>query len=161
MSAPRLGTTWPSTKVGFQAKKNHGHVDLIGLVPVSGNPARVCRPSSTALRVCGKNSCDFKECVLFAVDVKIHSRKVMVKGPRGVLRRNFRHLQVDISMPTKKTILVEKWFGIKQELAAVRTVCSHIENMFKGVMKVSLNVCPVLLGENVVQVLSRLNCVVF
>merc|ERR1712107_108032 len=30
---------------------------------------------------------------------------------------------------------VEKWFGKKKELAAVRTVCSHIENLFKGVMK--------------------------
>ncbi len=76
-------------------------------------------------------------CILpFSVEVKIHSRKVMVKGPRGVLRRNFRHLQVDISKPDAQSILVEKWFGVKAELAAVRTVCSHIENMFKGVMKV-------------------------
>ncbi len=77
------------------------------------------------------------------MEVKIHSRKVMVKGPRGVLRRNFRHLQVDISKPDPTTILVEKWFGIKSELAAVRTVCSHIENMFKGVMKVSPGHKPV------------------
>merc|ERR1712004_670514 len=42
---------------------------------------------------------------------------------------------VDIRMNSKNTILVEKWFGIKKELAAVRTVCSHIENMFKGVIK--------------------------
>merc|ERR1712190_568078 len=26
-----------------------------------------------------------------------------------------------------------KWFGKKKQLAAVRTVCSHITNMFKGV----------------------------
>jgi large subunit ribosomal protein L9e len=30
-------------------------------------------------------------------------------------------------------IKVEKWFGTKKEIAAVRTVCSHIENMLKGV----------------------------
>ncbi len=72
--------------------------------------------------------------------VKINSRKVQVKGPRGILRRDFSHLQVDIKMPTKKTIIVEKWFGISRELAAVRTVCSHIENMFKGVTKVSFRV---------------------
>merc|ERR1712142_161613 len=59
----------------------------------------------------------------------------MGKGPRGVLRRQFRHLAVDIRKNSKDTILVEKWFGIKKELAAVRTVCSHIENMFKGVIK--------------------------
>lgn len=36
-----------------------------------------------------------------------------------------------------KCLKVEKWFGTKKELAAVRTVCSHIENMIKGVTKVS------------------------
>jgi large subunit ribosomal protein L9e len=30
---------------------------------------------------------------------------------------------------------VEKWFGRRKELAAVRTVCSHIENLIKGVTK--------------------------
>merc|ERR1712045_341254 len=69
------------------------------------------------------------------VEVKIKSRQVVVKGPRGTLRRQFRHLAVDIRLNSKNTILVEKWFGIKRELAAVRTVCSHIQNMFKGVIK--------------------------
>lgn len=30
-------------------------------------------------------------------------------------------------------ITVEKWFGKKKELAAIKTVCSHIENLFTGV----------------------------
>ncbi|CAG7819810.1 unnamed protein product [Allacma fusca] len=34
-----------------------------------------------------------------------------------------------------QTVKVEKWFGSKKEIAAVRTVCSHIENMIKGVTK--------------------------
>ena len=38
-------------------------------------------------------------------------------------------------MPNPTTIKVEKWFGKRKELAAVRTVCSHIENMMKGVTK--------------------------
>merc|ERR1739848_285519 len=38
-------------------------------------------------------------------------------------------------MPDKNTIKVEKWFGKKKKLAAVRTVCSQIENLFKGVTK--------------------------
>merc|ERR1711893_222459 len=53
----------------------------------------------------------------------------------GTLRRSFKHLSVDIRRINKKELLVEKWFGIKKELAAVRTVCSHIENMIKGVTK--------------------------
>merc|ERR1739843_21249 len=32
-------------------------------------------------------------------------------------------------------ITVEKWFGKKKELAAIKTVCSHIENLFTGVTK--------------------------
>lgn len=38
-------------------------------------------------------------------------------------------------MINPKLLKVEKWFGTKKELAAVRTVCSHIENMLKGVTK--------------------------
>ena len=38
-------------------------------------------------------------------------------------------------MVNARTLKVEKWFGTKKELAAVRTVCSHIENMLKGVTK--------------------------
>jgi len=69
------------------------------------------------------------------IDVSIKSRAVTVKGPRGSLTKAFKHLAVDIYKVDKDTIKVEKWFGKKKELAAVRTVCSHIENLFKGVMK--------------------------
>lgn len=64
--------------------------------------------------------------------VHVKSRLVTVKGPRGVLKRNFKHLAVDIRMVNPRLLKVEKWFGSKKELAAVRTVCSHVENMIKG-----------------------------
>ncbi|KAK3748086.1 hypothetical protein RRG08_047477 [Elysia crispata] len=67
------------------------------------------------------------------VSGSVKSRTVTIKGPRGTLVRSFKHLPVDISSPTKKQLKVEKWFGKHKELAAVRTVCSHIENMIKGV----------------------------
>ena len=70
------------------------------------------------------------------VDVSVKSRVVTVKGSRGTLVKSFKHLAVDISMPDKKTLRVEKWFGKKKELAAVRTVCSHITNLINGVTKV-------------------------
>merc|ERR1712080_325170 len=63
------------------------------------------------------------------------ARVVTVKGARGTLDKSFRHLAVDIFMPDPKTITVEKWFGKRKELAAVRTVCSHIKNMITGVTK--------------------------
>merc|ERR1712080_431841 len=61
---------------------------------------------------------------------------VEVKGPRGSLTKSFKHLAVDIYMTDKDTIKVEKWFGKTKQIAAVRTVCSHITNMFQGVTKV-------------------------
>ncbi|KAG8223506.1 hypothetical protein J437_LFUL004974 [Ladona fulva] len=67
--------------------------------------------------------------------VSVKSRRVTVKGPRGVLTRSFKHLALDICMINPRTLKVEKWFGTKKEIAAVRTVCSHIENMLKGVTK--------------------------
>ena len=70
------------------------------------------------------------------VDVSVKSRVVTVKGERGTLVKSFKHLAVDISMPNKKTVRVEKWFGKNKELAAVRTVCSHITNLMNGVTKV-------------------------
>merc|ERR1712156_446459 len=45
------------------------------------------------------------------VDASVKSRVVTVKGPRGTLIKSFKHLAVDISMPDKKTVRVEKWFS--------------------------------------------------
>ncbi|KAM7538270.1 hypothetical protein Aperf_G00000065388 [Anoplocephala perfoliata] len=51
------------------------------------------------------------------VKVSVHSRVVTVQGKRA----------------TNRKVTVTKYFGVRKELAAVRTVCSHIENMIKGV----------------------------
>lgn len=32
---------------------------------------------------------------------------------------------------------VDKWWGNRKELATVRTICSHVQNMIKGVTLVS------------------------
>ncbi|XKL63646.1 hypothetical protein PGB90_006010 [Kerria lacca] len=69
------------------------------------------------------------------VEVTVKKRIVTVVGKRGKLERSFRHLAVDIYLESKKVLKVEKWFGTKKELAAVRTVCTHVENMIKGVKK--------------------------
>lgn len=67
------------------------------------------------------------------ITVTANSRVITVKGARGILKRSFKHLALDIRMINPRTLKVEKWFGRKKELAAVRTVCSHVENMLKGV----------------------------
>ncbi|KAH9423627.1 60S ribosomal protein L9 [Dermatophagoides pteronyssinus] len=68
------------------------------------------------------------------VSVSVKNRVVRVKGPRGILTRQFKQ-QLDIEMVGKKKVLVQKWFGNRKELATVRTICSHIENMIVGVTK--------------------------
>jgi len=75
------------------------------------------------------------------VTVEIKARKVRVKGPRGVLLRDFKHLSLEMEVlpPLEengpKRIRVQKWFGSTRELAAVQSVCSHINNMFTGVQR--------------------------
>lgn len=69
------------------------------------------------------------------VEVKVKNSLITVKGPRGSLTRSFAHAKLQIEMLGKRKIKVQKWFGNRRELAVVRTVCSHIENMIKGVTK--------------------------
>jgi len=68
------------------------------------------------------------------VTCDIKSRVVTVKGKYGTLVRNFRHLPVDVKVKGS-TIVVEMWFGATKQLCALRTICSHIKNMFTGVTK--------------------------
>jgi len=63
----------------------------------------------------------------------VNNRLVTIKGKRGVLKKTFKHTQLDIKMIGKKRLMVEKWFGNRKDIATVRTVISHIENMIKGV----------------------------
>jgi len=67
------------------------------------------------------------------VDVTVRARRVTVKGPRGILVRTFKHLNLDMEKIGKRKLQIRKWHGVRKELAAVRTVCSHIDNMIKGV----------------------------
>ncbi|SBT41496.1 60S ribosomal protein L6, putative [Plasmodium ovale wallikeri] len=70
------------------------------------------------------------------VQVAINSRKVTVTGKYGTLRKSFRHLPIDVRLnKLKKYIKVVMWFGVPDSLACVRTVCSHLKNMFTGVTK--------------------------
>uniref|UniRef100_A0A8C7TPI5 Large ribosomal subunit protein uL6 n=2 Tax=Oncorhynchus mykiss TaxID=8022 RepID=A0A8C7TPI5_ONCMY len=69
------------------------------------------------------------------VEVRLKGRTVIVKGPRGVLRREFNHINLELSLlgKTHKKLRVDKWWGNRKELATVRTICSHVQNMIKGV----------------------------
>jgi large subunit ribosomal protein L9e len=66
-----------------------------------------------------------------ACTVDVKTRIVTVTGPRGTLVKNFKHLKVEMKQTGPRSILVEKWMGSSKDRAAVRTVCSHINNMSK------------------------------
>merc|ERR1711918_286604 len=69
------------------------------------------------------------------VTCELKSRVVKITGPRGVLTKSFRHMSVDMYMPSEKSIAVEKWWASSKELSVIKTVTSHIQNMIDGVTK--------------------------
>lgn len=72
-----------------------------------------------------------------AVTIKLRGREVTVKGPRGSLVRSFRHLNLELTLLSKKKLRVDVWFAKRKQLACVKTICTHVENMIKGVTYVS------------------------
>lgn len=88
----------------------------------------------------------------FSVEVFVKARKIKVTGPRGTLERDFKHLTMDVVITdgaslgytveeegadkvAQRFVKVDMWFATRQQLACVRTVCSHIENLFIGVTR--------------------------
>jgi len=70
------------------------------------------------------------------VTVTIKARIVKVKGPRGELTQNFRHLPLDMKVAEDgKTVRVERWFTSGKAPASIRSACSHLDNMIIGVTK--------------------------
>jgi len=67
------------------------------------------------------------------VEVEIKSRYVKVTGSRGSMERDFKKVNMDLRRTGKNHIRVDVWFANRKQLACIRTVCSHIENMFVGV----------------------------
>lgn len=62
------------------------------------------------------------------VTVEVKARCVTVTGPRGTLKREFKHLNVDMQhMVEERKIRVDLWFGNRKQLACIRTVCSHVD----------------------------------
>jgi large subunit ribosomal protein L9e len=102
------------------------------------------------LPMCGPSSNQQKTfSVTTTVEVEVAARVVKVKGPLGMLERDFHHISMDIRKVTsedigeeleegqasKTYIKVDIWFALRKQLASVRTICSHIENMFTGVLQ--------------------------
>lgn len=80
------------------------------------------------------------------VTVTVKSRVVNVVGKLGQLERNFKHIPMECRLVTKMEgeegeevekhyVQVDLWFANRKQLACVRTVCSHVENMIVGVTR--------------------------
>jgi large subunit ribosomal protein L9e len=67
------------------------------------------------------------------VTVNVEGRKVTVTGPRGTLSDDFSHVAVEITRLGKNKLRVSVWHGARKHIACIRTVCTHIMNMIKGV----------------------------
>ncbi|KAB0391382.1 hypothetical protein E2I00_008650 [Balaenoptera physalus] len=68
------------------------------------------------------------------VDITLKGRTVIVKGPRGTLQRDFNHISGELSLLGKiKRLRVDTWWENRKELVTVRTICSHVQNVIKGV----------------------------
>ena len=70
------------------------------------------------------------------VTVKMNGRYVSVTGPRGELHRDFNHIaKIDLHHDKENnTIVAAMYFPTSKITSALRTTCSHISNMFDGVL---------------------------
>jgi len=46
-------------------------------------------------------------------------------------------LNLELTLVGKRRLRVDVWFAKRKELACVKTICTHVENMMKGVVYVS------------------------
>lgn len=71
--------------------------------------------------------------------VSVKARQVTITGPRGTIKRNFRHFSCDMRLVKdaegNRKILIDLWFGNRKQVAGARTIQTHIENMITGVTK--------------------------
>ncbi|KAH8105906.1 60S ribosomal protein L9 [Cristinia sonorae] len=70
------------------------------------------------------------------VEITIKSRLITVKGPRGTLTKNVRHIDMDIRLLQKQNkVTLAVWQGGRKHVACLRTIKSLIVNMITGVTK--------------------------
>ena len=80
--------------------------------------------------------------ILFTVEISVKSRKIIVKGKRGSLEKDFKHIKVEI-IPKKekvdgkdsKYLELNCYLTTYKQSAILYTIGSHIESMIKGVTK--------------------------
>ncbi|KAM9935587.1 hypothetical protein OXX80_004842, partial [Metschnikowia pulcherrima] len=69
------------------------------------------------------------------VTVNIDARSIKVTGPRGVLHKDLKHIDVTFAKVSDKAIKITVHNGDRKHVAALRTVKSLIANLITGVTK--------------------------
>ena len=70
------------------------------------------------------------------VKITIKSKQVEVTGKHGTLKRNFKHLPLELWLANNNTeVRVRMYFAKAKQQSCIRSCCSHIRNMFEGVAK--------------------------
>jgi len=70
------------------------------------------------------------------VTITIKAKTVEVKGKHGTLKRNFKHLPLELWLAnSNKEVRVRMYFAKSKQVSCIRSCCSHIQNMFEGVQK--------------------------
>merc|ERR1740127_147955 len=70
------------------------------------------------------------------IKVNIKTKNVEVTGKFGTLKRNFKHLPIELSLQNcNKEIRARMYFGMSKQRSMLRSVCIHIQNLFDGVEK--------------------------
>lgn len=66
------------------------------------------------------------------VNVTLEGKKITVKGPKGIITRDFSFASVGIELHDKSIYIWTEW-PRKKEASLVGTIYSHIQNMITGV----------------------------
>ena len=79
------------------------------------------------------------------VTVTVKTRRVIVKGPKGEITKDFRHMPVEMQIKKQAErkrkglfLNIKMWFGSLKQSCSVATLKSIIRNMITGVTQVSI-----------------------
>ncbi|CAJ1382688.1 unnamed protein product, partial [Effrenium voratum] len=68
--------------------------------------------------------------------ITIKSKIVEVSGKHGSLKRDFKHLPIELMLADGgKKVIARMYFAKSKQCSMLNTVCSHISNLFEGVTK--------------------------
>ena len=70
------------------------------------------------------------------IKIDIKAKHVVVEGKHGKLTRNFKHMPIELFLcESNHKIKARMYFAKSKQLSMLRSVCSHIRNLFDGVTK--------------------------